>query len=420
MSRFLVSLSLAAFSLSSLATTYLTSGYYYNDPPWGTIPMLAQSFDEGQTWNMTEIPGLEAKDWSYFNTATCTASLCIAAGFAHPDVENGLLLQSQDGGYTWNFVTLGNSGEVYSFWSSTCSGSSCTLMGATSWEGHPMIAQTTDAGNTWNLINLGDILPGINWADIDCNENYCAAVGYDSLGGVVAQSFDKGKTWAQVHLKGMYGGMFFKVDCSTDSCYAAGYNMHKEENVAIPLLVKSSADKSQWAIQEIQGGVVRAGSLSSVACNESTCVASGATYTGKILLATSKNGSPWVYEHLGFAREHQGLLVALDCNSQSCVAVGSYSPEKALIISNISGSWMIENINQSGFLYYVSCDDTLCVAGGRDAQYKPLLMQATSGKPWSKVSIENIPGSTGVFTSGSGTSSGPSNKADLFSKSLSM
>lgn len=402
MSRFILGLSLVSLSISALAVPYLAVGNYASTTDnLVDLPLLIQSQDQGSTWSFQDIPSLSDYAYSYFTTATCTDSLCIAAGSVrNPDLSSPLLLQSTDGGNNWNHVVFDDSTIKPSFYTSYCKDETCLLMGLDELTGNPALAFTQDGGATWVINDLSNYFTGIVVA-MDCVDDYCVAVGTNISQNLLVQSFDGGNTWAQVNVTGLNPGVFMSVDCNSKFCVTAGYQMADRLDLAMPVIAQSSNDKSLWAVRPVNGSEP-SGIFYKVSCNEQTCVAAGTSASAHMMLATSTQGSGWSYEHLGSLKMTKGSLMGADCNSQFCAAVGMNHSDKAVVLTNAAGEWYVESNGVGGRLYHVSCDDTLCYAGGQNSNGGPLLMKNTQGSRWSAVSIANVP-NKGKIVSGTST-----------------
>lgn len=380
------SVMLAAYASPHFAVGGYASG---DDTTLFTLPMLVQTSDQGQSWASQTLPAN-----TYINaaltTGSCSDSICVAGGWASSNTNHTdqvLLLQTVDGGNTWTPSNLTLTADDFWFIRSSCDDTVCVLVGKQ--DDNALIAQTTDAGVTWNSPDLSAIAPGGTLLDVACKDNFCVAVGYDqSDNSVIVQSFDSGNTWNQANLSNSLKGMLRRVDCDANTCTAVGFSKHHHTDTAAPLIVQSSSDKSLWTQVDVPHPH-RMGQFNSISCNDTSCVAVGAT-GHKPMLAQS-NGSSWSFITTNLPHA-SGYLYDVDCNDTQCVASGGSKDGKdVVLLTNASGSWSHITLPQEAAVLTVDCDNILCFAAGQKSDGSPLLFQSIQGGDWSTVTAQGMP-----------------------------
>jgi photosystem II stability/assembly factor-like uncharacterized protein len=146
---------------------------------------VALSADGGQTWSLASVPN----GIGVLRSATCSSpSRCLAAGSTSSSVNNvvpakGVLLDSADGGHTWQPVT--DSPPVEDVFDIECPSTSVCAMVGTVWKGTPAVgtgavAQSGDAGTTFHLSSAAYV--PLTLTALSCpSARTCLAAGGDSL-----------------------------------------------------------------------------------------------------------------------------------------------------------------------------------------------------------------------------------------------
>lgn len=154
------------FSTSCSDNVCMAAGFY-STTSGGTIPVVAQSADNGATWSMgvtgTRYPAPDLNltgDSSAFTSVSCSNTICIAGGsYITTNSAQGamMLAQSTDQGATWTYpISINNQPAdatarafVYNV---NCQNNVCTAAGTyENGASQLFLAETTDGGQTWTF-----------------------------------------------------------------------------------------------------------------------------------------------------------------------------------------------------------------------------------------------------------------------------
>ncbi len=300
----------------------VAAGSYYSIGSYD-YPLLAQTTDAGQTWSYA-VDGANAPSDIVigggglgFFSAACGNDLCIAAGgYAGPDYQYPLLMQSIDHGSTWVYQIdsqllpedYANSGQ---FNGAACDGGFCIaaggyvdLKGETNL-GMPLVAQNNGPENSWvysingqspgqpsNPVLPEDYFSGANFSAAACSSQICVAAGqYNSSAEgfgacpLLAQTTNQGTDWiysmdcSTSTLPSDYSNeaVFRAAGCSGNFCIAVGY--YNNGNAQVPLLAQTRDAGQTWAYVSQGTWALPSdfvyGYFTSAACSGNTCLASG-------------------------------------------------------------------------------------------------------------------------------------------------
>lgn len=303
-------------------------------------PLIALSTDHGQTFSypdlltspiFTPANTYPFSDNGYFSKTSCSANLCIAAGYYLDSMSTTrpLLVETKDKGATWSFpesITApffipGNSQPFVDngkLLGTGCSGSTCVAAGfySTGVVQLPMAAVSNDAGLTWTYpesvtqvifspANPNPFVDSGRLGGVSCSGTLCVAAGSYNDGTtkrpLLAFSNDSGQTWT--------------YPAATNAPVFSPVNLHPFVN----------------------SGEFWDGALS---CSGTTCVAGGQYFDGTILrpmlAVTSDSGATWTFPasvtELNFSPSAThpfggtyAEFYAVNCSGSVCTAGGSYN-----------------------------------------------------------------------------------------------
>lgn len=423
------------------SNSLIAAGNYLNAPT-AIFPLLANSTNNGPTWNytITSNPATLPADYrstlpalilgNIFLSTTCDGLKCIVAG------------QYNNGPFAFPLTTV-----------------------------FPLLATSNDGGTNWtyritsNLATLpaGYIQQG-GFRSVYCDKNNCVVAGdykrytYYSLMTpimlpVVAHSIDNGVTWTynqdlevtsptQTPYNFANNGTFKSTICSGAVCLAAGkydafIGLPGMNFFTYPLLANSIDGGTTWAYRIdgtatppggpgnttlLPADYVNAGVFNSVSCNGYNCIAAGVyatNYNGSqtypLLSYSINGGTTWAYvidstpASLPADYTNGGVFSSTSCANQNCVAAGQYSNSTTqfpMLAYSANGgiSWRYA-INSTpntlpvdyvsgGIFNSVTCSQLNCVAGGQYLNNEttfPLLAHSTDGGMNWSYSINSSP-----------------------------
>ncbi len=217
------------FGASCFDTICIAGGTYEDQSFAASFPLLAQSISGGPwTYVIDDATGPafpaipDPFSLTRFNTTSCSASICIAAGTYFYDLttttQYALLAQSTNTGSLWTYAisTTAQQPSDFSqnaqFTSSGCTDNFCVAVGFyTNIDSNqlPMIAQTTDGGSTWSYAidgthgpQLPDYTSSAQFNTASCLNGFCMAAGSYMVGQATypmyAQSNNGGSQWTYI------------------------------------------------------------------------------------------------------------------------------------------------------------------------------------------------------------------------------
>lgn len=312
-----------------LATTDAPVASYFSTDftSWTTFEYPFSSDESGATTCVT--------------TQVCfTTSFPRGAGVSSSIVE---VYKSIDGGSTWTYRgTLPD--WVYFFRKISCVDvSTCVAIGMKA-TGDALVMRTTDAGATWSSADLGSIdLAKADTRGLSCVGSHCVIAGAelktspDGVTDLVLDSSDGGITWTRKNL-GLDGGLKDVSCASASSCIAVG-------------------------------------------------MANGAGYSVQPVVYGTSDGTTWSLRSLG---TRGGTFAKVSCGSTTgCVYMGYDGNFKMTMAYSTSGVTFTTKTYANSSLLYVSCKDTLCVAGlsNMNSNKSTQLISTNSGKTFATLTI---------------------------------
>ncbi len=140
------------------STICIASGQVSGSKGNPSPPLLIQTTNGGGSWSVISIPGIATN--GSLNDTSCTGAgstaLCVAAGQDN-DASIPILVESQNGGSTWRKVNIAGVSTGWSLSSVDCNDDStvfCIAAGADSTTNSALLIQSLDGGNTWNPVTI--------------------------------------------------------------------------------------------------------------------------------------------------------------------------------------------------------------------------------------------------------------------------
>lgn len=465
-------------------------------------PLLAVSHDIGDSWEYPDdittpvfTPPATFVGKGVFHGASCNSSLCIGVGAGEDSngIHRPLIALSKDLGITWIYPLLVSApvftpdnisfpfpigASMNTLYSASCNQTLCIAAGEYLNNRRPLLTYSQDLGNTWiypSSITMPMFTPGNPFpyssnghlVSTSCSNSICVAVGgYNEGPGptnrpLLAQSTDSGNTWiypASITNPQFITNVFdnfsdlYGVSCSGNTCIAVGRYMSFGDNVYRPLFALTQNAGISWSYPEAPTSpifqpndtnpFVNFGTINSVSCIGTTCVAVGSYSDGltqRPLLASSQDsGSTWSYRETtnapvftptnSYPFDRDGQFNSVSCTSSICIAVGSYvdntNVEAPLLAqSTDSGiTWFYptsitapifepEDMNvfvDAGRFNSAQCNENICIASGSyiddSSKQRPLLASSKDkGVTWTFSeainAVEFTPNNTNPFDS---------------------
>lgn len=327
-------------------------------------PIIMRSNATLTSWSTAKISGLPLKNiFSGLTEINCQGDHCLAQGeyvlAPHLFASKPLILDSRNGGQSWNFVALPNS-DLLNYQSNafSCSDNFCVLLGHYNLENKyndlPVIYTNGNDQNTWSSTEIikGTPFPyktaSYEISSMSCTGNSCIAIGkYEEDSNLSKHvlsltSTDRGKSWyfndALSKVLGDNVNILSNVSCENNTCVVAAYYDYDQ-----PINVAVSHDQgATWSL-----GYKAEGSKSShllVNCNQNTCLVSLDAWNNLAVLTSQDGGYHWNYNIHVLTDENNNIAIrSVGCQANNCFIVGSHTDEEPFILtSHDSGlSWVV-------------------------------------------------------------------------------
>ena len=296
--------------------------------PSQVAAIFADTKNNGQSWNVlahdqTQPFGLNIN----FNSSSCTdGNLCIAGG-GTCDFTSPVLVETQDGGNTWS-VVANHATQPFKYngiiENTSCTGSFCvavgdqpvnTVIGQPS--GPPLLVQSQDGGKTWNAISNDSTTPFSTSAgsfnEISCtgtgSNAMCIAGGQDATNPfledpLLVETTNGGNSWSVVANQAIprftsQGGLILGVSCALNKgstlCVAGGGAYATNDS----LFVESQDNGQSWipapGAALPQGTIMNTIACTGDASTAAMCVDTGATLPSyaPVVVETQDGGNTW-------------------------------------------------------------------------------------------------------------------------------
>lgn len=356
------------------------------------LPLLAESIDRGQHWNIVKLKGFSIGD--RFETTNCSGVGSNARCFVFGEKDNfsPLLVQTTDGGKSWNTINL-NGASMALMNASYCSGSGdkthCLAVGGWSINNfHPFILRTIDGGQHWNFIDINNMPLCSYLYSINCARDgkVCIAIvgGASKHGALLAQSTDGGQNWNFVDTKDMPNRTFYGAVCfdGSDAVHCIASGSRTDDNT--PLLEESVDGGKNWSAVNINDIPIKATTLlGPISCfgsgNGTRCIIRGVSQGGNsvkpFLVETINGGQTWFVENIP-AIPNISLLFGISCAgvgaTAHCIAAGGFWPDgqksyAPLLVQSLDGgsNWYIPQI--PGLINKKGAFNSVASSGGTTA-----------------------------------------------------
>jgi photosystem II stability/assembly factor-like uncharacterized protein len=379
-------------------------------------PFLVQSKDKGITWQpISFIENLPQPDGA-IRDISCSGKLCVGIGVYNiygNSPSEPFLVQTRDGGDTWQTILFPNILTFSFFESVSCSIDICVAAGKTFLDDGSIrlfIVQSTDGGLTWkNFKDVYNLPTDIGVAKVSCVDFLCTIAGMKALKKeyvpLLLKTNDGGNTWNEISnigdMPALQSGTFFDISCTGNLCVAVGRYKAKNSQTDTALIIQSTDKGMTWnVVKQHYGNFPWTGSFTNVSCSGKTCIAGGQGYTDHknvipIMIQTVNSASSWEPQHL--PNLPNGFIRSTICTKESCiVSGGNYSiPGTTLpFIANkmpLPSSWKVASTlfdsNPAGGIGEVACYLKFCIAASR-YNGSPLILQSNDGgTTWSNVTL---------------------------------
>jgi hypothetical protein len=217
-------------------------------------PVILSSRDKGNSWQMISVSNLPKT--GAFLSASCSKNMCIAAG---QDTTSNvykppILAQSSDQGKSWQMVDIPNSPQNGFFYRTSCSENRCIAVGSVGVYEHPLLAESNDAGKSWSIPNIADLPQNAFFTNAHCTDQFCIAVGGQGNVGdtpLIVQS-NNNEPWSTIHIQNLPMHLrLFSVSCSETICIASGGSPYMQAEEPAGLLQSFDHGKS-WNLVHIK------------------------------------------------------------------------------------------------------------------------------------------------------------------------
>lgn len=421
---------------SQVAGGFLT---YKQDSTTTAIPFILKSTTGGLSWDRVAIPKLPSTiSHGFIGKIYCAGTTCIAGG-GYTSMEHGylrddyLLLTSLDAGQSWQRVD-GIDTHEYRYenyiMAMTCFEERCIASGSHFYKNSKKtdFIVSQDGGQSWTIENTLGIVPDSALfhyvKHIDCNRDYCIAVGVSS--GVrgektaiplLLMSYDGGKNWSlKRNFTGLNNNNYIHISYVRAADSFGNTNIALGETTDYSFILISDDKVWTWkTIDKIANlpVAIQYYSAKEVSCNDSVCIATGHyrlddndRIPKPLILLSQDKGLSW--EFIKSYGLPNGELKNVYCDKNKCLITGTYyaesnitKPQPAILIGDAKGrdwQWIrqidklpndiIEGISTSLF-----CDQGVCVISGyfikdaiqKDKEYPFFLISQDDGKSWTYV-----------------------------------
>lgn len=373
---------------------------------------------------------LHAEQFSGANVA----SPLIAVGKSGLDIQQPLILVSDDNGKKWSSaLPSSEEREESSLLLSACNNNQCVAIGNHQFrDPFPLIYTSSDAKHSWhvntNIEGLPEDLRSVDLSGLSCVGNICIAVGrcgtgsHEAFAPMILRSEDSGTTWKFIKdISSLYPSDFLfqelSISCSATNCAVVAPTV--KNGTFTPFILTTHDSGHSWTYIDKIANIPAEKNLflANVNCDGANCVAVGMENNLQqqerkpLFIFSNDAGSTWSYskEIAGFSPENNHLFITtINCSGTLCVAGGanfgfdSTSNNPLLFTSRDSGkSWAKASLpisfRQYGAINSIQCKGSSCIVLGGYPSF--ILTSQDKGLSWQKT--EMIPSHPLILVSSS-------------------
>lgn len=358
-----------ALGYASTPTIYAVGAYYKSG--FSQDPVILKSDNLGEQWS--NVPLNMNNNWGWVNQGTCTQQFCLAIGDYHDNkyVLSPLVLQSHDKGQTWDMRHFSDDSDttisrVY------CDSQQCVV--SYSSPSSEFIATSNDGAHSWLKTKLSE---DVSLKQLDCNNSLCIGVGQKGTENkktipYLTVSQDNGLHWDGVDLVNIegwpkdfpYGGIRGEK-CLFDRCFLVGDMYNNQSNAKGFIIV--GKDDNRWVMQNLPQSNNHSNWFESISCSSKVCIAIGNGDREPFIYASYDQGENW--QLISLANEFvDSTFSAVHCSENICMIVGLKANKTLVLVSNDAGhTWELVDIkHRSSHDYFsqVKCQDSVCIMNG--------------------------------------------------------
>lgn len=379
--------------------------------PNNTLALIVSS-NGGGNWNIPVLlPNLPNP--IHINDVSCSGDVnqgvCLAAGFIGTTYTQPRLLKSLDGGKNWmKQKTISGINQYGILLKTTCIGSGslakCYAVGIQNKANDAyLLIQSMDGGKTWESQSVPE-LNAFKMHDISCtgnNENvFCVALASSASQEMIIQTQNNGHDWSIATMPKINSLLtnLNHVSCSGSpnnaTCVVIGKGQKKEDSHLHPIILQTTDSGKTWEKMKVDGCKGLNCSLNHIYCSgdakQTFCVAAGSQESNALIVSSKGHLHHWKTVTFSEASDVTMLKCVGDKIKNFCFAeLPSQDKTVYTLLKTIDAgeSWSISSRSNTSFPA-ISCvprnTKTLCFATG-----KRLISTLDEGKNWYPVVTPN-------------------------------
>lgn len=413
----------ASSSIPILTTGYhCTQGTSCND---AAVPLVIDSLDQGQSWRAAN-PSFGLFNGNVaINNSVCSKTGCTMVGFSMGKVLiSSLIMKSNDTLTSWSSAKIYGMpfGNMFSGLTDiNCQGNHCIAQGGYVVAPHllsdkPLILESNNEGKTWNFVTLPNTnLLNYESSAFSCGDNFCVLMGRYNLENqyndlpLIYTNGNKQHTW--ISTQTINGTPFpFKnasyeissMSCTGNTCVAVG-KYETNTNLNEYIFTITSSDRGQsWYFNDNLSKVFgdKTSKMSNVSCANNTCVvAAYYDYDQSTSVAVSHDlGATW---SLGYKVDgSQNFDLMVDCNQNNVCLVSLSAWNNLAVITSQNGGYdwsynphVLTDVNNTISIFSLGCEANNCLIVGSNLDETPLILVShDEGITWiNNQNVSNLP-----------------------------